>query len=185
MILSPLLAAVLLSPANDPPGDDRLPYVSVDRLAAAVGLPPLRVGVLPARDLELRVWSGFAWGLEGRRLLRRGGTWSAASITYAPAPKGSGSKALVPTMRPVAAPTEGWNDVWYRLETLDLWTLPNEADLPDDGVRIYDGRSHLFEIRSGARYHAYFYNNPEHRPKSQSVRVAGMVRLLDRSIPRK
>lgn len=183
MILSAsllLLATAQRGPVDRPVSDAE--FLLVDRLTRKTGLTPLRKMKLARDDRELRIWSGFSWGMiEGFVLGRRGGRWSASRIAYA---RRRGEKIPGLHRDPVAPPKRGWGALWTELDAIGLRTIPDEASLPSDGVHVDDGTKYLFELRLGTSYRSYYYDNPDAHPRKPSAaKVAKMVRIVARTLP--
>lgn len=177
LVLSPFLQAKV--PVDLPP--DSSTYITVDRAVRKIGRADLRSRRFAAGDVELRLWSGFSWGLvNGFILTRRSGAWRATLVRQdyrKPA-------RLAWTVQPIAPPARGWNAVWSELDALGLRTIPDEASLPDDGVGIDDGTKLLFEVRRGAAYRAFYYDNPEQHTKRPTAQAAAkMARIVARTLP--
>ena len=179
-----LAASLLLALTQRGPADLPLTwrgYANVDPMAAEAGLPDLRKSKLPEGDLELRVWSGFSWSTRGLTLRRTGDAWRADRIDWInDRSKRRGTYRLIAA----PAPKRGWAALWRELESRGLRTIPDEASLPDDGVKVFDGSKYLFQLRIGEAYRAYWYDNPEHHTKKpDAMRVAKIVRVLNRDLP--
>jgi hypothetical protein len=66
----------------------------------------------------------------------------------------------------------GWGAVLRDADSHGLWTLPDPSVLPADHVMILDGWTMVVELRDGARYRTYRYNNPESHTKWPSAAQA-------------
>ncbi|RYG33668.1 hypothetical protein EON81_17630 [bacterium] len=146
--------------------------------AALSGYGDLRKHRLPIGDEEVRVWGGFGTTLiQGVVLRKKGSRWTA--IRLLSAPKKPTHWGLTKTYQ---MPRSGWPRFWKLAEHQEIFTLPDESELPQKGKKqVLDGFSFLVEIQRKGRYRAYFYSNPKFQTQwPQAKRILEIDALLDR-----
>jgi hypothetical protein len=140
--------------------------------ARSAGLPDLRKSPASPDDVELRLWHGFGLtGVEGLVLRRTQWCWSAERIV-----------AITQTdcyERRSTPRSADWLIVWRQVETMDLAALPSKP--PRDPMKIVtDGYSYVIELKTGAIYRSFVYDNPNvFRTPEDRAMVAITTHLLD------
>lgn len=172
-----------------------------DSVTIAAGLTPLRSTVLPMGTQEIRIWIGEGIGIpeDLYRIVRQGhrvtGEWIqfwsepyyqdnepdvTALMEYTLAGQcrsiGKSGRAGACHTRLVGEPD--WKGILQRIERAQVWTLPDESELPQDSVWIMDGWSILVEVRDGAHYRAYHHANPDGHQHPVSKHAAEIAEAL-------
>jgi hypothetical protein len=180
----------------EPPGAMGDPY------AEAAGLRPLRFQTLPRGTREIRVWlgGGMGWPQSLYRLVARGGRSTGEYIRYWDlvdddgAPDSTTFAALIryyergrcePVHRGRSAEacrarfqTEpDWRAVWRTADSLGVWTLP-DAPPPSGNTITLDGWGITVELRDGAAYRAWRYDNPDARHSPEAARASAFASAL-------
>ena len=170
-----LLLAGQRGPADFPVRD--MTYADVVRFARQAGFSDLRTSRLAEGDREIRIWAGFSPEIRSGFLLRkRGATVRGHRIAL-----GRDGRAH---LKPTPPPKGGWPALLREVDRRNVATLPNDASLPPDGVFVDDGIKYLVEVRTGKRYRAYYYDNPEDHPKWPTAQaLAGIVATVNRAVP--
>jgi hypothetical protein len=186
----------------------RLYYGSYDAAAAAAGLRPLRTTVLPPGHHEIRIWTQLEIAVPKYlyRIVEAGGRTTGELIFYwsAPPPDAASqeraggtiddvmrrklagrcdrfaTRAGMTVCRARFTQMPDWGGLLRRMEAHGLWTIPDPSQLPSDGVMVFDGWTIGVEVRDGASYHAYQYNNPESHPKWPATKA---VLAIARELP--
>lgn len=174
---------------------------SKDSIIVAAGLTPLTTTLLPAGDQEIRIWigGGIAAVEDFYRIIRRDDqvsgerfmTWNLgdrggaepgepdfnAVLLYSMAGQcghvGRAGYAHACRVRFITDPD--WKAILERMERAQLWTLPDESELPETNRMVMDGWGLLVEVRNGATYRAYHHGNPdayEHPVSRRAVEIA-------------
>jgi hypothetical protein len=167
--------------------------------ATAAGIGVLKDAALPEGEKEIRIWIGFGI-IEPNAMLRMrvdsSGTVTGDVLLYFSHDYGrrilDGSTAgealemWSNVVRGCGEVREGavddacfvkhrrqidWRAVHASLLNLGLESLPDQDDLPDDNVEVFDGVAMVVEVRQGAHYRAYHYSNPgfHEQPEAQAA----------------
>jgi hypothetical protein len=147
----------------------------LDERANAAKLQKLRTVLLPAGDLEVRVWIGFGTGGEDGLILRRAaGEWSALHIhgmfERYPPEKYQETFSL-------AVPKSGWERAWQRLVDAGILALPDESTL-ECGPAILDGIGYAVETNMDEAYRLYSYGNPQYAKCGEAKRMMEIGRII-------
>lgn len=136
-------------------------------------LPDLRETVLPAGDIEVRLWDGFGLTLlQGFVLKRTAGRWMAILLLPAvPRYAGQDYKKALPV------PRSGWERFWNGLVREGLLTLPDSSTLKGER-RYFDGTSYVVEINHDKTYRTYMYGNPDEQKWPQAKRIVKIIRTV-------
>jgi len=182
-------------------------FPSFDGAARATGLRPLRVTDLPPNQREVRIWTQVEIAIPKQlyRFVDRGGRVTGELIYYWPAPPPDTAKGehrgettddlmrfylrgrcdgfvvarKTGVCRARFARTPDWARVLDAAETHGLWSIPDPATLPPDGVMMTDGWTIVVELRDARGYKAYGYNNPDAHPKwAPAAQVSEIARVL-------
>lgn len=168
------LAPALAAPEKlDVPKDiwEPILFEPIDALARTARWTPLRQADLPKDALEVRVWIGFGLEpLQGIRLRREGDRWSAFHVT-------DRRGTLQAFQRREVMPRSNWKNLWQKVESLGILTLPDSSLLPDE-VHVLDGTSYVVEISDGARYRTYRYGNPQAQKWEEARKIVAIVGTL-------
>jgi carboxypeptidase family protein len=133
----------------------------------------------PYRDLDLaHLDTGFIANFARTNECEEPG-WSSEALTM------QGRQAVQVTLacRPVLRKAPNWNDLWRRLDSLGVWTLPDDAELSWSGIVVTDGACVVLETLDGQRYRSVQHcvgalaASPE---QSRADAVAAV--MLDRSL---
>jgi hypothetical protein len=62
----------------------------------------------------------------------------------------------------------------------EVWTLPDPFSLPYEGWRVTDGWSMTVEVREGARYRAYHYDNPDSYDWPETRKAMALMEIFNR-----
>lgn len=71
-----------------------------------------------------------------------------------------------------------WSAVLRALETHDVWTLPDESEVPQSGGIVNDGVGLVVEAWNGRRYRSYHYGNPDLQPSAEAKHAQTMLELI-------
>lgn len=179
-----------------------------DSVTVAAGLTPLRSTPLPGGTQEIRIWIGEGIGIpeDLYRLLRKNGQvmvewilfWDLEGNLFQDSVE---AQKFDSTMRSFVgkscgnigmaghsyacrvrlAPGQNWTSAWSALEQAQVWSLPDESELPADNIVMFDGWGILVEVRDGSSYRAYHHSNPDahNRPESrQAARLGDIVQCI-------
>lgn len=188
-------------------------YVEMlDPIVLAVGLQPLRKAPLPSNTREVRLWvgGGIGWPQDLYRLVSKNGqvTGQWYRYWYSPAPDSTdpdqmpfgtivrhaiaGQCSSIRTLGDAEVchtrltHEADWSAILHRIEQAGVENLPDETDLPRDGLVVMDGWMLTVEVRVGDNYRTYNYSNPDahHQPEAQrAVAIAEALRPLGRLLP--
>lgn len=197
---SPLPATDISRPAA---ARDEQPARADDTLAPAAkaaGLTPLSETRLPPGDREARIWidRGLVNPFWMYRLVSRNGRATGELVFYWFAPMtvdssfdrgvrawiGNSCDRFVHAQdvsvchgRFASAPP--WRALLDSVGSLGLWTLPDPATLPRDGVMVLDGSIVHVELRDGDAFRSYDYANPGRHPSWPSdAQMAAILQAL-------
>lgn len=173
--------------------------------AKASGIGTLRDNAIPEGETELRIWVGFgliqpdhllrlrvdasgnvtgdvlayfprrlARGyLEGRMHTDARASWNRLVSRCGVIHEGAVDDACFKKLS--RAPD--WRKVHRDLVEKGVETLPDQDELPPDGVDILDGVAMVVEVRKGAQYRAYEYSNPRLHAQPEAQAAAEILRL--------
>jgi hypothetical protein len=147
----------------------------LDKRADAAKLTKLRTVLLPAGDLEVRVWIGFGTdGEDGLILRRAAGKWSALHIhgMYERYPPEQYQETFI-----LAAPKSGWGRAWQRLIEAGILALPDESSLPC-GPALLDGIGYAVEVNMDEEYRLYSYGNPSYAKCDEAKQMMRIGRII-------
>ncbi len=82
------------------------------------------------------------------------------------------------TCRVRFARSPDWNMLWNTLDSLDVWTIPDEAKLRKRMEFVLDANSVLGESWSGQKYNAWAYAPGVFDTGSGRARVSSLTNLL-------
>ena len=178
-------------------GDARKDLVEERRVDRAAGLSDLSKGPHQSRERELRVriGGGVAIPYLLYRFIERSGKRSGEVIAYWPegvderetgssAPYGYPGKACrrsragTHTCRVRFTQTPDWDKLWNALDSLDIWTIPDEGPLHKRMQYILDANSMLGESWNGQKYNAWAYAPGVEDHDSGRARVSSLTKLL-------
>ncbi len=71
-----------------------------------------------------------------------------------------------------------WSKIYDKLESFDIWTLPDESALPKPEVLVLDGFAVVVELREGNSYRAYHYGNPGFRKGTEAARASEIMSFV-------
>ena len=187
-------------------------YARADRVVALARLAPLDRRVLPPGEREARIWvEGPGMPSEMFRRVARGPRVTGEIVLYwdAPPPDAACGEPPGETMHdlmryalpgrcgPIADGADmamcrgrftrapDWRAALQALDADGLWTLPDRSTLPKRDFVVNDGWGIIVELRDGARYRAYAYDDPmfggtgeEQRAARIGARLREIARLL-------
>ena len=81
--------------------------------------------------------------------------------------------------RATLRPAPDWTRLWERLDSLGVWSLPDQAELPRTPWIVLDGITVTVEAFDGVRYRLYSHANPNPRWSAESTRARGIIDALD------
>ena len=84
-------------------------------------------------------------------------------------------QSFVPVL--IVTPKTSWENLWNKLEALDILTLPDSSTLPDEWI-VPDGRGYVVEINDGEQYRTYHYGSPEHQNWPETKKFMQIVKIL-------
>jgi hypothetical protein len=178
-------------------------YPRADSVLRAAGLPPLDQAPAAEGEREVRVWSeGFGVPAYLYRFVERRGRTTGEVVLFwgAPPPDpnpacgerpgettddlmrytqagrcgGFARAAGIGVCRARFTRPPDWGAVLRRMEAAGLWELPDPASLPAVGYVTVDGWGFTAELRDGARYRAYAYDNPQTMPWPEARRAVAV-----------
>jgi hypothetical protein len=147
----------------------------LDERAGETKLPKLRAVLLPAGDLEVRVWIGFGInGEDGLILQRSGGRWSALHLhgMFERYPPEKYQETFI-----LAAPKSGWERAWQRLVGAGILVLPDEGSL-QCGPVMADGIRYAVEVNTDDAYRLYSYGNPQYARCGEARQTMEIGRII-------
>ena len=71
-----------------------------------------------------------------------------------------------------------WRQLWQRLDSLGVWTLPHGDELPSTSVVMTDGIVLTIEMFDGARFRSVTHMSAEIQPSPESKRAAAILESL-------
>jgi hypothetical protein len=179
-----------------------------DSITVAAGLTPLAMTQLPPGEQEIRLWIGEgiaavehfyritrrdkhvsgdwfqAWSLGERGGAEAGEPDFNAVLIYSMAGQcrsvGRAGHAHACRVRFTGEPD--WKGILERMELAELWTLPDESELPPDSIMVLDGWGMLVEIRDGSTYRVYHHGNPDahqHPVSQKAAEIAAALNSVD------
>lgn len=78
------------------------------------------------------------------------------------------------------AEAPNWKATYKKLQRLGIETLPDESELPEPDVPVFDGSSVVVEVRHGAQYRHYDYSNPAFRQEPEAQAAAKIMATVGR-----
>lgn len=109
----------------------------------------LRYKELPPNSKEIRIWASFDKpSFRGLILSQNNEEWTALFIPP------SGSSEKLEDSRLLPPPKMGWINLWAKLDSLEIMTLPDPMDVSE-----IDGSTVVVEIKNGDSYRNYKYSN--------------------------
>src|SRR6266404_948547 len=148
-------------------------FPEINKRAGIARLPNLDKAILPANDLEVRVWHGFGLTLlEGLVIKRSAGQWSAMHVA-------AFSSKLPRTKHeiPLGPPKSGWDVCLKRLSEAGLLTLPDASQLGIEPIDP-DVLSYVVEYNDGGSYRTYHYTYPEanvHKEAKRMITIGDII----------
>lgn len=137
-------------------------HESLDEIAVDAKLEKLRELRLADKDIEVRIWGGFGLtGIDLFILSRTDSTWRARKIRHVSNGESQPNKRRFRVDQvEITQPSKGWDAAWQDLLRSNLLTLPDASSINCE-ARYNDGYSYVVEIRKGANYRTYAYDNPD------------------------
>jgi hypothetical protein len=135
-----------------------------------IGLSELKNEILPRNATEIRFWVGFSpSGLRGLIIKNDGTTWQANFI-----PNITENTPPSNTLRSLASPTHGWQNLTDQLQQLGLYNLPGESGKIPENKYVLDLTAAVVEIRTSdsyksIRYRGIFYFRDEDILKMEKI----------------
>jgi hypothetical protein len=149
-------------------------FEEINKRTRQARLPALRSVILPAGDLEVRVWAGFGLTeLEGFVLKRTSGQWSASHLDDIN-PRVALHK---PSQKELKAPKFGWEVFWQGLVGAGILNLP-DASARGCNPLVLDGMSYVVEFNENRTYRTYMYGNPEYAKCDEAGQLIRMINLI-------
>ena len=139
---------------------------------SAVGLLPLRMLVLPERDLEVRFWYERLGPINGVVIRRVGEEWSAGWIyqKQESVPKSAQLLKLDP-------PISGWDVLWKDLVDAGILRLPDNSKVQCPAEAL-DGVSYIVETNVSRKYRTYAYSNPMLMKCSEAKQIVAIEEII-------
>ncbi len=144
-------------------------FREINGRAQIAKLDSLRTTSLGENDLELRLWIGFGpTALKGFVIKRHGARWSA---TYLKPIRRSSTPG--DDQQALNEPKSGWDGFWKHIADHGILTLPgsNESNWTD-------GESFVVEVKRGAIYRTYMYDNPQFRNSAEDRKILEIVDII-------
>lgn len=154
-------------------------FRSIDQRAKWSNLPSLRQNLLPRGDIEIRFWSGFGLTyLEGVVLRKDQKGWTAQWLPPTPPQR---KDQAAPRNLPLSP--KAFQTLWAQLQAEGILTLPDDSELPEDGVNVLDGMSYVVEYQREGVYRTYQYGNPSfHKSWPEAKRIMKIHSLLEETL---
>lgn len=136
-------------------------HETIDTVTSNAGMKRLRDSPLADDDIEVRIWGGFGLTrLQGFILLRKGSSWGAYKMGY------EENRTMRPLLVAVSEPDSGWQSAWESMLRHQLLTLPSARSIKCE-ANFFDGYSYVVELKKGANYRTYMYDNPDEEFKNR------------------
>ncbi len=135
----------------------------------------LRDKEISPNSKEVRIWVGFdLYPLKGIILKQNDGNWTAE---YFPPIKNSDTSAKKTQL--LGEPKSGWKKLWEKLESLEIFTLPDSVDI--GATNAYpDGKGAVVEIKTFDFYRTYMYGGLATAKREESKKVLEICNTLSR-----
>jgi hypothetical protein len=133
---------------------ERAFFEELEERTSRAGISDLRKTVLPDRDLEMRFWYDHFEDIQGLILRRSGGSWSATYL------KQKSHRDLAFETKATGPPKAGWEDVWTRLVSAGILTLPDQSQTNCKSEAL-DGVGYVVETSANGKYKTFRYGNPQ------------------------
>jgi hypothetical protein len=153
---------------------EKLVFEEVKQRLDKTKIIPLKSKELDSDSIEIRVWVGFDRSPLRGLILKRTGQESEG--VYIPPIREVSSSANAPYL--LHHPKSGWDDLWEKLEELEIKTLPDWTEIgmePD----YTDTRIAVIEIKTSDSYKTYMsfgFNTPKELERKQ---VRHVYEILD------
>jgi len=161
------MATPVPSPTIEPPVDEVVVadvpkatwepifHEAIDERTKIAGIRRLRNLPLEPADIEVRIWVGFGLTrLEGIVLSRKQAKWSGQHLYFEWETAKSGNRTDI-----LNIPISGWDKMWRSLLDHKLLVLPDARSIKCEAM-YNDGFSYVVELKKGASYRTYMYDNP-------------------------
>jgi len=144
-------------------------FKEIYKRSSIAGIGGLKQTKFTHDDVGLRVWIGFGpTSLKGFVVIRKKGQWS--GVYLRPITK---TLARENYQQILAAPKSGWEKMWQKLVDKDILKL---SGMPESDWT--DGESIVVEVKKGARYRTYMYDNPQLQTSEEAQRILAIVQYL-------
>jgi hypothetical protein len=208
LALTTLIAGACLSPIRCIASEPEMLKLA-DAMTSAAQIGTLQAARLPAGSRELRIWPGSYMGTMLPESMLQVRIDSAGNVTgtlwlYYPSDVTWSNRKeedqfsrtfrkkcaavsegrRVTTCKSKASSSTDWATLYRKLESLDVWTNPDQSELPGRDP-VLDGVALIVETRSGESYRRYHFTNPgfrDHqaaRNASEIMRAVGELRPAD------
>ena len=150
---------------------ERVFFEELEKRTSKAGMSDLRNTVLPEQDLEIRFWYDDFEVIHGLIIRRSGGNWSASFL------KQKSVRDPMFESKDPGPPKAGWEDVWTRLVSAGILTLP---DQPQTNCKFeaLDGIGYVVETNANQKYRTFRYGNPELLNCDEARRVQSVEMIL-------
>jgi hypothetical protein len=140
---------------------------TINEMAEAANLSPLKPEELNGDDLEFRVWVGFGKKpLEGFVIRHAGGSWEGTFLS---------ATVKSPDQRQLSSPESGWEQMWSQLVASGLLKLPDSSK---DAFHVLDGTSYVVELKKDGVYRTYAYPNPDYERSQEAKQMLRIAAIL-------
>lgn len=154
---------------------ERIFFIEIGNRIEGTDILNLRDKEISPNSKEVRIWVGFdLYPLKGIILKQNDGSWVAE---YLPPIKDTATNTRKTQL--LREPKSGWKKLWEKLESLDIYTLPDSVDI--GATNAYpDAKGAVVEIKTFDTYRTYMYGGLS-TPKSQeSKNVSEICKILSR-----
>ncbi len=76
-----------------------------------------------------------------------------------------------------------WNALYTKLVLLDVWTNPDQSELPPIHDGVLDGAAIVVEARTSTSYRRYRYSNPQFRDQPAAQKAAQIMKAASEIQP--
>lgn len=150
---------------------ERVFFEELEKHTSKAGLADLRKTVLPDQDLEMRFWYDHFEVIDGLIIRRSGGNWSAIYL------KQKSHRDPTFESKDPGPPKTGWEDVWSRLVSAGILTLPDQSQTNCKSEAL-DGIGYVVETNASQKYRTFRYGNPQLLNCDEARRVLAIETIL-------
>ena len=150
---------------------ERAFFEELQERTSKAGIADLRKTVLPDQDLEMRFWYDHFEIIQGLIIRRSGGNWSATYLRQ------KSHRDQTFESKVSGPPKAGWEDVWSRLLSAGILTLPDQSQTNCKSEAL-DGIGYIVETNANQKYRTFRYGNPQLVNCDEARRVQTIETIL-------